>query len=354
MIVTYFIGNGFDLALGLSTRYSDFYKYCEEQKLSGLKDNYQIAYDKVFFKNSGHLIDGIIFDPKRNENWANFEETLCLEYINSIVTKDDEERFLKGYYDFKSKFSTYLKVQSDIILLNPYIKNGNNEILMTTTSSICRFDEYLSPVNKEYLYKFFDGKTFVFNIVSFNYTKTIDYILSDTDKISSIKYPGQFYEKGKVIDVHGTYENSLIMGFGEQNKIKNKKILENEEIRDAIIKTEHNKTIGKRIDEEVTKLISDSDIIVIFGMSLGQSDSNWWKKIINSSKDKNMPILYFCYHNIKPIENSKYGSEIRKIKDRLAKIVDADENTKEFINKMFIVDMEKRIFDYPNITNKTL
>lgn len=345
MNITFFIGNGFDLALDLKTRYLDFYKAYEEKKYSNIENGFAKAYIKTFSKDESLLLK-IISDPNMKTNWADFESKLCLEYINSITTKEQEERFIKDFYEFKDEFSSYLEIQSNIILQDESVTKDGNRIHDITTRSICRFYEYLSESNKTLLKKYFDEKPFVYNIVSFNYTKTIDFILSKTKRINSKYEPGLFFTEGKIIDVHGTYDESLITGFGEIEKIQNKSILENDEIKNAIIKLEHNKVIGKMVTEKVCNLIDESDIIVIFGMSLGISDSNWWKKIIEKSKNSNMPIVYYYYHDIKPLENSRFGSEISRLKEKLSKDIDADEETRKFIDEMFIVDMEKRIFNF--------
>ena len=91
MDVTFLIGNGFDLGIGLKTGYKDFYKvYCQNKQS-----------DIEILK---HFKSDILKDP---ETWADFESAFG-QY--AYYFKDSEE-YLQLFEDFIEQFSLYLENQ---------------------------------------------------------------------------------------------------------------------------------------------------------------------------------------------------------------------------------------------------
>ena len=82
MNITFFIGNGFDVNLGLKTRYSDFYPYFEEHA----KENNMIR----------NWIDG------KEKLWADLEEKLGQELRNV------EQEQLNQFYEDKEEMDMLL------------------------------------------------------------------------------------------------------------------------------------------------------------------------------------------------------------------------------------------------------
>ena len=91
MNITFLIGNGFDIKLGLKTRYTDFYNiYIDSNKDRNIDDN---------IKCFSELIED------NYETWADFEMAFA---ENAFGTKYDIRDILE---DFSKKFAEYLKRQ---------------------------------------------------------------------------------------------------------------------------------------------------------------------------------------------------------------------------------------------------
>lgn len=89
MNVTFLIGNGFDLGIGLKTTYLDFYNvYCK----TTMEDSWGIKRFK------SELQDNY-------ENWSDFEAAFG-EYASNLY---DSRQYLEMFEDFVIKFSDYLK-----------------------------------------------------------------------------------------------------------------------------------------------------------------------------------------------------------------------------------------------------
>ena len=72
----------------------------------------------------------------------------------------------------------------------------------------------------------------------------------------------------------------------KEYKKSNKKYLIKETIHEQARENRHFKNIN---------LISQADLIIIFGTSIGATDGYIWKKIAEYSIKKNMPIIIHCY-----------------------------------------------------------
>ena len=82
-----------------------------------------------------------------------------------------------------------------------------------------------------------------------------------------------------VIHVHGFLDDSPILGVNDESQVKNKALFENPYFRGLIIKEEAVKTKRVHWHRDAEDKIKSSDIICIYGMSLGDTDYKWWEII---------------------------------------------------------------------------
>ena len=95
MRIVYIIGNGFDLSLGLKTKYSDFYNY--------LNQNYESC---------SPSLRGLLKDVGADcELWSNMESALGL-YTEKLKT-DQELKDL--YEELNTRFNKYLLREEELI-----------------------------------------------------------------------------------------------------------------------------------------------------------------------------------------------------------------------------------------------
>lgn len=91
----------------------------------------------------------------------------------------------------------------------------------------------------------------------------------------------------------------MILGVNDVNQINSGFLKNDAEFLDTFIKRRMNNSIGQRKTEHAQKLIEDSHIICIFGMSIGSTDKMWWEEIVKwlNRSDNNKLVIYYKGYN---------------------------------------------------------
>ena len=219
----YIIGNGFDLDLGLKTKYSDFILSSEFQNLIQLHSN--CLFSKYLFK-------------KFNEElkWMDIENELKV-YINNIYDQTGTD-FKSEFIQFKKTLITYLQNQ---VATNSFNYSSN-------AARIC--DKILDDLSKNINVR----------IVNFNYTNTVPIIVK---KLNSDRYR-KHEELEKIIynNPHGEIKKGIVFGVEDNALIQNKK--------DFLYLIKGADPIHEHQDWHKSYTIANE--ITIFGHSLGDSD----------------------------------------------------------------------------------
>ena len=244
MQVTFLIGNGFDLGIGLKTAYSDFYRvYCAEtqkddENLRNFKSAIQLKsetwsdFENAFGKYSSELNDTAVY----LELFENFVNSF-ISYIRNEEQRFDESKLDNAVEGMSKAFSTYYKIR---------------------------------PADAEVLRRVIDRNDVYFNFVTFNYTNCLDKCFNAVkEKAGGCKFSGGYISE--LVHVHG-YIDDLIMGVNDETQIANKAFAENLDVIEGIIKPVQNQIIRMNYDERATKLIKNSTIVCIYGMSVGSTD----------------------------------------------------------------------------------
>lgn len=269
MNITFLIGNGFDLGLGLKTRFHDFYKiYCSE-------------------KSSDSFIDCFKQEILNNiKNWSDFEKAFG-EYANDF-NSTDVDKYLAQYENFVESFHNYLVQQEkEFDLLDKQM------IFSIMNKSLTSFYD-IKPADKAIIKStnnFSRTELKNYNYICFNYTNCLDNcvnILKKGFENKKITAP-----TGDVIHVHGYIKNYMIMGVNDPSQILNDDFAKNPRVLNEIIKPNINREIKMNYDNLATQKIQDSNIICIYGMSLGETDKKWWQLIISWLKENFQRHLIF-------------------------------------------------------------
>ncbi len=268
MNVTYLIGNGFDLGVGLETGFDHFLKYYIDLP----SEDENIAKFKATIK------------KETIELWADFEKCFG-EYIANF-NNDTIDNYIAIYEDVLSELNKYLNKENDKFSddISKDEKQISDWIRLTALHNIgfrpAVTDDFYNDTgyNKNDL-------DVQYNFLSFNYTTTIDRIikkLSSTNggelyscNMSNVKYSRRI---GSLIHVHGELNKNMIMGVNDLKQLPFSDDLP-DRIRRRVIKPQKNISIGYKIDEQASKLLNSSNIICIYGMSIGITDTIWWDRI---------------------------------------------------------------------------
>ena len=207
MNITFLIGNGFDLKLGLNTRYSDFYSYYHEK---ASKESIILKWMK---------------EDDDKGNWADLEMALG----NKI--KDIDEDALPQFMDAHAEM--------DLLLLD-YLETEQNrysskavekEILAELSRSLCDVPKELSEVEQRQYQDICNSlrnESIKYCFITFNYTEVFDHII-DIARAASLDLGAHLdvhgrskkHVLGDVHHVHGTLNEGVVLGVNDESQINN-------------------------------------------------------------------------------------------------------------------------------------
>ncbi len=298
----FIIGNGFDLALGLKTSYRDFI------------DWYITQNEEPEDKRIRNFKDKIKDDLKENINsWADLEIRLG-EYTNQY-DENEVGDFLSVYRNMKEKLNDYIKDQENQVDLSHV-----EEIRKESSHFLFSFYDDFPGAIKSTLKNALEMRrnNITYNFLSFNYTHTLDSFLDSVLKPLKVRQFGSFaYQDkiGEVIHIHGEIDKPLLLGIDSYDQIKNEAFRRNAQILRAIVKPQTNKEMQENIEEKARNLINKSQIICLFGVSIGNSDISWWKKLGVWLKSSGTRILIIFWHSSEVLSPLHYDIRLTKQDD---------------------------------------
>ncbi|MBM6742654.1 AbiH family protein [Enterococcus gallinarum] len=297
MNITFLLGNGFDIQCGLQTSYINFYEYILKKKYS--IELTQDRNDKLVSK-IDNMIYSEIYKSKDNiDTWADLE--LQLGIFTKRLKEENQDtkladKFLDDFEVLREDLNDYLKgiqIQDDI-----QISDDFSDILFTTMDKF--FYKVLEQEYDEIKFMLSENTNSHFNyrFISFNYTNSLEIILQNckkTAKNNSFNSSNlqQILNK-EVINVHGVIDRFLTLGLNDETQLASD-FFDKDDLID-LLKPDSlaNSREYRRRNAENT--IENSDIIVIFGMSMGSTDKHWWEKIADVLlKAKNKKMIIHLY-----------------------------------------------------------
>lgn len=287
MNITFLIGNGFDLNLGLSTKYEHFLKEYVRSKSE----------------------DGIIKEFKRDilresSNWASAEEAFGDYTKEYIGLEYGAEYFCACHEDFCENLARYLQKEESRLQLDKTDERSVKAFI--TAISFPNFIRGFREVQQQEIRQVvsaYDGG-FVYNFINFNYTTTLDQYLEAANNMKGLfalrKFRGTSYSSGigQCIHVHGTTSSDMVLGVNDETQIVAPEIFSGvgEEYKYQVIKQKTNQMNEQNVDTKTATLLGQSHLIYIYGMSLGRTDALWWNRIIDLMlKNKNLHVIIHCF-----------------------------------------------------------
>lgn len=280
MQVTFLIGNGFDLNLGLNTRYSDFletYKHVTNDDSSEVKK----------FK------EEILTNEKL---WSDSELAFGRYTARCKELGISAEAFCDLHEDFDDKLGEYLLQEERRVC--------PSDIAPAFGASLKKILQGLTSVQKEQVQASINRNEYAFsyNFIIFNYTEIIDKIVTGENaaKLSlgtrKVRNTSENNCIGKVIHVHGTTDTQMVLGVNDISQIACPELFEGQpqELIESMIKVKANKMFEEKTDEAALAILNQSDLIYVYGMALGDTDALWWDRICQLMKSK--PSLHTIIH----------------------------------------------------------
>ncbi|MDO5414882.1 MAG: AbiH family protein [Bacillota bacterium] len=333
MNVTFLIGNGFDLNLGLETRYSDFYKYYLENDPEDLISK---SIKKVY------------------ELWSDLE--LGLGILLEDIDENQIEEFLDSKATLEKLLVKYLKTQNERVKFTDEAK-----ILEAFKTAVVGLNGDFNKEDRDQYSKTIKNTREIiqYSFIVFNYTDVLDRIINiaikDENYFASHVAGGARYID--VIDtpihIHGELTENLVLGLDNINQVRNEKIKNDPRIINYIIKANLNRELGEGNIELTKDKIDKSTIICIYGMSLGETDGMWWEYLIEwlGRSSENRLVIYGDERgDIKLLgqERIRHRDANRKIMIERGRCEDNDIINR--ISNRIIIVPKSKIFDFENIS----
>lgn len=279
MVVTFILGNGFDMQMGLKSSYGDFIK---EYIKPNPDDNENIKRFKAYLKQN-----------KDKEMWSDAEKAFGLhlgEFSDNNIAEYSER-----LQDFETKMIDYLEIQQ-----NTRYFGRRAQIKDRFCDFVFGFPDELLANGKEELKLQEDNKHTTFYFLTFNYTNIIDNIIGCCVLGSAVRRRGPeshpLYDYfNKPLHIHGTLDTSIIMGVNDESQLDVRNGLTlTQQIKYQLIKSEMNRGLRTNREREAKGIINLSDVIVLYGVSFGETDNIWWTEIRKwLSNDWNHKIVAF-------------------------------------------------------------
>lgn len=266
MNITFLIGNGFDVGLGMKSRFKDFFpryvKKSEDKKPEIRRLSEEIGSDY--------------------DTWADFE-TQMGKYTQNFG-KEDSQLLRQQFEDFQLEFVQYLREEEQelsfskqeaisnmmISALSHFYENPN--LLPQSHNAVAAVHSKYNTAHK-------------YSFICFNYTSILEKCLATIPSglIQKRKVNGYTQEDkvGKVVHVHGTLDNAPLMGVDNATQIANKELAADKRFVRYLVKPLLNSAHRTNQEEDAKKMISESQIICVYGMAMGATDQSWWSRIIS-------------------------------------------------------------------------
>lgn len=316
--VTFIIGNGLDLSLGFKTSYRDFYDYIEKNNLHPKNKIYK----------------AIVEAPK---TWADFEIALgqYTRYIDNLPEEDKKNESIKFHEELEELREDLYKY------LSKQQKSGENMLNIPTFTETSYFEEL--PIGQANIIRdSVSQEPLRFHFITLNYTEILEKVLTDIRiRLSrNILFSRPHH-------IHGTLLENLTLGVSEESQLSD--TMSGTE-KDDLIKPKliYSMNDGRMRTLQIT--IDNSDVIVLFGTSIGETDKYIWELVNNWLTRYTNKYVIVHKHDKAYSDSIRRSSRKQKqfnssVQDKILRYsgLDGDASTK-LRNHIFIMHNTKKLF----------
>ncbi|MBO6115159.1 MAG: hypothetical protein J6P57_08895, partial [Lachnospiraceae bacterium] len=233
------------------------------------------------------------------------------------------------------------------------------------------FNKYIDSqktTDRESINKILSKKTGAkeFVVLNFNYTNVFEKINIACNRLKKEKIFGTRYFNGlnyendwiKIEHPHGDISGNIIFGVDNDEQIGEINIFNNchMALKNQLIKNEMDALIGENIDKNAFRELKQSSLIYLYGLSIGETDTTWWKRIIDLMYGSDLILII---HSHKMMVNKIKSPAKRKIeKDKIInefmKYSEYKEADNEVIKSRIYIDDTDIFSDFAEIVRKKI
>ena len=326
MNITVMVGNGFDINCGMKCTYRDVYK--EYVTASSATD--VIA---AFKKRIRSDLD----------TWADFETAMAADMVNY----QSEREFLSCLRDFKRHLNGHLLLEQSKLLQklqDPFVYAAVQEEMRDSLES---FYDGISHNISHDIEESMKQSPNSYRVISFNYTDIFEHVLRYVIKFGS----------GRIVHIHGKLNDDLVLGMDCLEQLPAASYELSNKGKRAFIKGMFNQAFDQARVALAAELIQTSDIICVYGMSLGISDLTWKNALLDWFRTSHSMHLflynYACSCLSYETVDERLDLEDDAKMDILSRLGVKEEDREQYLHKLHI-PCGKNIFNIASAINKGL
>lgn len=297
MEITFLIGNGFDLNCGLDCSYISICKRYIKSPSS----------TKTVADFKKHMSQDIA-------TWGAFEERMA----QSIPSFKSENDFLECLFDFTHFLDNHLQNQEIAFYerIKENAKNTNN-VIRETRNSIDTFYKKLSKNEENHLIEINSEDLMMdYHAIVFNYTTIFDFLWKNafTKLGDELSNADSMYNSSVPIHIHGNLNNHMLIGVDNEGQLSTPfKFHLSKRTKQAFVKPLLNNAYDRNRIKETKKTIKSSDVICVFGMSLGDTDSTWRNLLSEWLFENEKHQLFYYWYEYAILSNFTLPERIAKM-----------------------------------------
>jgi hypothetical protein len=353
MNITFLVGNGFDINLGLRTKYLDFLKVYTAQVNN--EKSFSIGQKGIQKENSITISNENAIDIFKQDILENFDMWSAAEeafgkYTTSFFNrKGNAQHFCECHEDFCVKLAEYLAEEQKHIDFASQKETLTNEFAKAI--SFLSLIEKFREVQRQQLRNAESAISgaYIYNFVNFNYTTTLDTfvdLIKENPKILGTRPTGGVARQnqiGQLIHVHGYINKDLVLGVNDESQIEQTALFDGyrSEYRNQLIKQKTNEMNEENTDKKTFDILKKSDLIYIYGMSIGKTDALWWQRIVQLMLQKEkLHVIIYCFERpSNQLIRRKVQTYDNEIKMQFLSFSDIDDVKKEnLLDRIHITD----------------
>ncbi|MBQ7944594.1 MAG: bacteriophage abortive infection AbiH family protein [Lachnospiraceae bacterium] len=265
----FIIGNGFDIAHEIPSKYSDFRKYIVKNYPEALQNKDKKVYLEDFVDDSFEELAAefllAAMDRIQGENWENFEDGLAHITVDEKFpepnhkqdeTDEEDNALMRNYLLYVDMLTNGVIICAEI--WQDFFQDWIREVQIPIKTS--------NYFPRSGLKEIFKSKDNIF--LTFNYTKTLEKIYGVKNVTHIHNYVGQKLVFGHGEDSVSYGENGLLISSFLDDMLMTLK-------KDTDVPMIKNKKFFKKLSKDIDKVYS-------YGFSYGKVDSVYIKRIVQS------------------------------------------------------------------------
>ena len=126
------------------------------------------------------------------------------------------------------------------------------------------------------------------DFVTFNYTSLLPRLYAEFgSEGQTIPDDAKFvyaFKTRQLVQIHSSLSRDPVCGVNDTSQIASNDLASNSDIANTYVKSEIQKLLGSKDDSDAASLLARADVLIIFGLSLGESDAQWWAAVVEQLK----------------------------------------------------------------------